>query len=244
MSLLGTHPSTVAAPAADQAAEYASAWRTFLALDRAAPHSRDWARWANGRGPHLLLLARVTDPGAVAAVRLAQQALAGVEGVELHPISFLHVSIQSLGFQARPGLAPEPGEVAPDELPCAIERLGRVLARLTPFPVALGAPNAFHSSVLLETHSGGHLLALRRALRSAEPLARRVDPHEGFLFHLTLGYFEECVRLDAVRAALRPLRSRPPTLFTVDALDLVALPTDQRVAYPPLEPIAHLPLGG
>ena len=108
----------------------------------------------------------------------------------------------------------------------------------------LGGVNAFHSALFLETHSGGGLLRVRQALRTAlGPAIQTIDPFAGLLFHLTLGYFGDQTDARLIRAAMAPWREREVARWTVERIDLVQVPTDQRVAYPALESIASFPLG-
>jgi hypothetical protein len=208
----------------DQAAEYASAWATFEALEQASPHRADWRQWAAGRGQHTLLMAIVRDDASVQAIGAVQRRLAGVDGLELHEPHFFHITLQSCGFN---------NALALDE-----ERIEAALRGLPSFEVRLGAVNAFHSAVFLETHSDRRLLGLRQTLRATiGPGLDAIDPYPAFLFHLTLGYLSHAVRLDAVRAAIRPLRALHTGRITIDRVDLVQVPTDQQIAFPALEPL-------
>jgi 2'-5' RNA ligase len=213
----------------DQADEYAAVWGAFQDLGVLADHRAGWAGWANGRTPHRLLMALIHQPEARAAVARVQRSLQHVPGVELHPPEFLHISIQSLGFEH---------DVQADlgTLAAALSGVGRV-------PLLLGAPNAFQSAVFLEVHSAGRLRQLRRDVRDAlGPPLTRLDPYPGMLFHLTVGYFGPRAEARTVRAALRAVRGPAAVWTSVDELSLVELPTDQRVAYPALRAVATFPL--
>jgi hypothetical protein len=215
----------------DQAAEYASAWATFEGLERASPHRADWRDWAAGRGRHTLLMALVRDVDSVRAIGGVQRCLAGIDGLVLHQRHFFHISLQSCGFN--------------DSLKFDSERIDSALRDVSSFEVELGGVNAFHSAVFLETHSGGRLLALRRALRAAIGAGLdEIDPYPGFLFHLTLGYLSDSAPLETVRNAIRLLRTRHVARILVDRVDLVQVPTDQQIAFPPLEPIRSFRLAG
>jgi len=214
----------------DQAAEYASAWASFSALEHVAPHRADWATWAAGRRWHALFMALVREPGVVAAIAEVQARLQGVPGLELHARHFFHISIQSCGFD--------------DAVPIDAERVAAALAELEDVDVVLGGVNAFHSAVFLETHSAGGLLQVRHALRGAlgEPIAA-VDPYPGFLFHLTLGYLGPACDVPGLRAQIAQLRGHETAHLRIATIDLVQVPTDQRVAFPDLEPISSFALG-
>jgi len=214
----------------DQAAEYASAWTSFGALERVAAHRADWAAWAAGRRSHTLLMVRVQEPRLVSAIGDVQRRLAVVPGVELHARHFFHVSIQACGFD--------------DALAVDVEAVTAALAVVPSFEVRLGGVNVFHSAVFLETHSGGGLLAVRRAVRAAlGPPLEAIDPYPGFLFHLTLGYLGVEADPRQVQLALEPLRECEVGRMRIERVDLVQVPTDQRGPFPELEPVASFALG-
>jgi hypothetical protein len=119
-----------------------------------------------------------------------------------------------------------------------------VLARVPAFSIQLRAASAFRSAAFLEVHSNGRLLDLRTVVRRAGgPRLQHVDPFAGLLFHLTLGYFDAHVDVAAVRERLRSLRANGSITLPADELALVEVPTDQREAYPLLEPVRRFRLG-
>ena len=214
----------------DQRAEYAAAWAEFSHLPAVAPHRADWAAWAAGRGRHTLFMVLVRDPLVVRAISSVQQRLSGLAGLELHADHFFHISVQSCGFD--------------DALTVDYDRVRAALARVASFDVVLGGANAFHSAVFVETHSGGKLLELRGALRAAlGPGVHEIDPYAGFLFHLTIGYMTSDADADKVRQVLLPLREAEVARLLVQSVELVEVPTDQRVPFPRLEPTATFRLG-
>jgi hypothetical protein len=87
------------------------------------------------------------------------------------------------------------------------------------------------------------LLSVRAALRRAlGPAVHDIDPHAGFLFHLTLGYLDERASLAKVRQAIRPLRARDTVRVWIDRVDLIQVPTDQQVPFPELAPLRSFAL--
>jgi len=214
----------------DQAAEYAAAWAEFERLEQVAPHRADWARWAGGRGSHTLFMGLVTDAGAVEAIANVQARLGQMSGLETHAQHFFHISVQTCGFG--------------HELAVDVERVATAVRKLEPFEVMLGGVNAFHSAVFLETHSGGKLLATRQALRDAlGPELHGIDPHRGFLFHLTIGYLSGDADVRTVRERIVELRDIETARVRIDEVALVEVPTDQRVPFPRLEPLRTFALG-
>ncbi len=214
----------------DQANDYDMAWRTFQSLERLAAHRDDWATWAAGRGTHTLLMAVLDDPNALARIREVQQTFDGLQGVELHAPHFLHISLQTCGFG--------------DELAVDLQRLQCAVAAVPRFDVVLGGVNAFHSALVLETHSGGRLLELRQALRSAlGPALRAIDPYEGFLFHLTIAYFGRGAAVGTILERAAELRRQEIARVCVRDVSLVRLPTDQQTPFPMLDCVARMPLG-
>ncbi len=170
------------------------------------------------------------DPEAVAAVAAVQRELHGLAGLELHAEHFLHISVQSCGFD--------------DALSIDAQRVQAALDGLAPFDVVLGGVNAFHSAVFVEAHSGGRLLALRTALRETlGPAIAAIDEHPGLLFHLTIGYLTPDADVGQVRQAIAPLRHIETARVAISSLELVDVPTDQRVPFPRLAPTATFRLG-
>jgi len=120
-----------------------------------------------------------------------------------------------------------------------------VLAEVPAFEIELGGVNAFESAVFVEVHSRGRLFELRQHIRRVGGQAlTRLDPLPGYLFHLTLGYFDRTASVARVREAIQPLRQRMTARVRVDEVVLVELPTDQRVAYPQFEPLRRFPMHG
>lgn len=212
----------------DQADQYAAAWAEFERLERVATHRADWAQWAAGRRQHTLFMVRL-DGAARSAVDDVHQRLRGMRGLELHEPHFLHISVQSCGFD--------------DALTVDHDRIAAEVGAQTAFEVHLGGLNAFHSAVFLEVHSGGRLLGLRHALRAAlGPALETIDPYPGLLFHLTLGYLSAGADVRTLREAIRLLRTADYGRVRVDRVDLVSVPTDQRVPFPELESISSFAL--
>lgn len=212
-------------------AEYRRAWQNFEHLERPSAHRVDWAAWAAGHQHHRLFAILPREATVLEAIELAQQSLRHLVGVELHPPEFFHVTLQTLGFD--------------EQLRYSAEALDRLLAREPAFEIELGGVNAFESAVFLEVHSRRRLFELRQLIRrvGGQPLAR-LDPLSGYLFHLTLGYFDTTASVAKVREAIRPLRQQRTARLRVDEVALVELPTNQRVAYPPFKPLRRFPLRG
>jgi 2'-5' RNA ligase len=209
---------------------YDRAWKTFRGLRRLAPHRADWGEWAGSRAFHLLALAPVQGVD----MRQVQDALRHLPGVELHPPEFLHITIQSLGFPDRP-----------DSIGCVLGALEEQITQLPAFDLELGGLNALHSCTFLEVRPTAALMALRTAVRRGVGDAiTALDPYPDYLFHLTVGYFDAGASVEKLVAAIEPLRTHAAGTLHVAAVDVVALPTDQRVAFPPLDPIARFNLTG
>jgi hypothetical protein len=87
------------------------------------------------------------------------------------------------------------------------------------------------------------LSALRGAVRRAFGDAiHQIDPYPDYLFHLTVGYFEAAASIESLVAAIEPLRAHSAGTLHVNAVDLVALPTDQVQRFPALDPLARFKL--
>jgi 2'-5' RNA ligase len=207
---------------------YDRAWQTFRGLERPAPHRADWGEWAGSRAFHLLVLLQAHG----IELQHVQDALRQLPGVELHPSAFLHITIQSLGFTDRL-----------DSVGDVFGALEKPLTQLPAFDLELGGLNALHSCAFLEVRPTHTLLALRTAVRHALGDAiQAIDPHPDYLFHLTVGYFDAAASIESLVAAIGPLRTHSAGRLHVNAVDLVALPTDQRIPFPPLDSLARFNL--
>ena len=124
-------------------------------------------------------------------------------------------------------------------------RDGQLLAQYTQAESdgTLGGLNALHSCAFLEVRPTTNLLVLRSAVRRGVGDAiLAMDPYPDYLFHLTVGYFEAGASIETLVTAIEPLRTQSAGTLRVSTVDLVALPTDQRIAFPPLDPIARFTL--
>ena len=217
---------------------YERAWEAFRRLSRPADHRRDWGHWAAGHDLHLLVLAPVAGAASRASITRVQGALRNLAGVEIHPPEFLHITLQSLGFVSRAELQPSDGLRR-----LALELAPRI-AQINPFEVMLGGVNALHSCAFLEVRPSAGLRALRHAVRAAAGAGiQELDPYPDYLFHLTIGYFGQRASMHTLVPAIARLRGHAAGRLLVDRVDLVALPTDQAVPFPPLAPVARFKLG-
>jgi 2'-5' RNA ligase len=224
-------------PAVDEDAVYGQVWERFRQLRRPAAHRADWAAWASGGPVHVVLVAPVSCAGTREYVRGAQRRLKEVRGVELHPPEFLHITVQSLGF------ADWTGGGGSESVQQLIPVLSENLARVRAFDLVLGGLNAFESCVFLEVRPSAGLSRVRAAIRQAlGPQMQRIDPYPEYLFHLTVGYFGANASTSEIVRAVEPLRHDRGGRMSVNSIDLVGLPTDQQLAYPPLAPIARFEL--
>jgi 2'-5' RNA ligase len=157
--------------------------------------------------------------------------------VELHPVGFLHITLQSLGFSGHHGVFRR-GTLAQ-----LIASLRSRLAEFPAFDISLGGLNAFQSAAFLEVRPTIGLAALRTVIRDTLGASiRRIDPYSTYLFHLTVGYFSAEASTSSVTEALEPFRGTRGGTMRVDTVDLVVLPTDQRRPFPPLQPVARFHL--
>jgi 2'-5' RNA ligase len=211
---------------------FGRAWETFGGLSHPAQHRVDWGAWAANHDFHLLVLVPIESAETRACARQVQDSLGHLPGVELHPAEFLHITIQSLGFLDRA-----------DPIASLVAALEKQIARVNAFDVRLGGLNALHSCAFLEVRPSTGLSALRTAVRRAVGDAiHEIDPYPDYLFHLTVGYFGAGASIDSLVAAIEPLRDHSAGTLHVNAVDLVALPTDQVQPFPPLEPLARFTL--
>jgi hypothetical protein len=82
----------------DQGEAYRRVWQTFRTFARVADGRHDDAAWRGHGGVFAVCVARVPAPVLEPALSECRAALGRFPFVRLHPDSFLHISLQELGF--------------------------------------------------------------------------------------------------------------------------------------------------
>jgi 2'-5' RNA ligase len=172
------------------------------------------------------------QPAVHGLVKEFQDRLAGLDGLDLVPAEWLHMTTQIVGFADVIG----PAEL--DEMTAAAaERLGRV----DPVTVRLGEVSLFSAAVVLRTRPPRALHPVREAIRAAiaqTVAAHQLDDQPEWTPHLSLAYSNGDVPTAPIIAALA---ERPePASMTVRGAQLVAQVRDGHLYR--WEPLAAVPL--
>jgi hypothetical protein len=162
-----------------------------------------------------------------------QARLAGLDGIDLVPGRWLHLTTQDVGFT----------DAVSDADLAAITGAASVrLAAIEPVPVTIGPARLVSEGILCWGEPGGALTPMREAIRAAivdvwGPL--RVPDGPGWAPHVSIAYGNADGPDGAFEAALDG--EGTVAAMTVDAVTLIRLGRDQRVYE--WEALAGVPLG-
>ncbi|WP_299262578.1 2'-5' RNA ligase family protein [Halorientalis sp.] len=167
-------------------------------------------------GRQLVLLADVVDD----AVRPAHDRIAGelddFDCLTPSPFETLHLTIKLFNVPAEATDVDDP----------AVNRIGEAISGVvedtSPFEVTFTRFNLFPDVVYAEVDAAGRLDAMNRRLCAQPEIAELDRDAEGFIPHLTLGYFTNSTDYHALVTSLETDREVPLPGLTVDELALVA----------------------
>jgi hypothetical protein len=163
----------------------------------------------------------------------AGERLAGLDGLDLVPGGWLHLTTQGVGFA---------DEVSEADLAAITSAAGARLAGLAPVPVALAPPRVASEGVACWVGPDGALTPARDALRDAISDVwgpARVPEGPEWSPHVSIAYASADGPEDPFEAAVGGLGGAQAT---VHAMELIRLGRDRRVYE--WETVARLPLGG
>jgi 2'-5' RNA ligase len=163
----------------------------------------------------------------------ARQRLAGLDGLDLVPGQWLHLTTQGVGFT---------DEVSDDDLDAIISAARARLAGLALVAVTLTPPQVASEGIACHVGPDGVLTPARDALRGAIGDVwgpERVPEGSDWSPHVSIAYASADSSGDAFAAALDGL---PGASVIVHAMDLIRLGRDQRIYE--WETVERLPLGG
>ncbi|HEV7899971.1 MAG TPA: 2'-5' RNA ligase family protein [Planosporangium sp.] len=224
------------AGAPEVAGYIAADWRRYQALDQIVNH---WNRpgWVDGRHSyHWLLTFEQASELRVLAARCQAQ-LQELPGLDLVPLSSLHVTLQRVGFT---------DQIAPAEVH-AIAEAGRVrCAALTPLVLRIGplagSAGAVRFSVGPHAPVGHVLNAVRAAVADVRGDGTLPDSDGNFIPHVSIAYSNADAPSAPVIQRVAALRSLGSVAARIDAVRLVEL---RRVGHSyAWEPVARVRLGG
>jgi hypothetical protein len=187
--------------------------------------------WEPGRRFYTFHFTFAGQPGVQEMAAQARERLAGMDGLDLVPGQWLHLTTQGIGFA---------DEVSDADLTAITSAAGPRLAAVQPAALTIGPPQAASEGVACLVRPDGALSPARDALRAAIAdvwgQARVPDPPE-WTPHVSIAYASAGGPGDAFDAALSGVTA---ATATVRAVDLIRLGRDQRVYE--WETITSLPL--
>jgi len=206
----------------DLVSSFEDAWARFQTLG--ALHvdgdtlDQDWSR---GRAQYLTFLVRIEDAAACDHLARVGDRLRAIDGVELYPDWYWHVTVRGVGFQVIKRAQHD------DVLRQDVSRLAGaargVLAREAAYDAQLGLANAFPTVVFVELLDAGRTRDLNLALAQGLPQAPAYpfDP-VAFLPHISLARFRSNDGLAALKETLAALREEGPgPSFSVRRVELI-----------------------
>ena len=238
----------VTLPGKSLAAQFDGLWQRFSQLaytsDTLNTWSIRWRRWLTPISASFII--PIADSTISRYLIEAQQPLAPYMTYTPQPAEKLHITLRLVGY-VRAGLM-LPDTWTRSELHALANHARTLFAKFPPFEVRVGPINAFPNVAIAEVHDEGQLRLLETAIGELIPKARRTRRPYPLIPHVTLGYFGRRPAAPIIEA-LRPLRSLPPMLLTVDRVALTlyyrrggSYPTKYLLRHSVEEVIATLPL--
>ncbi|MFF4602720.1 2'-5' RNA ligase family protein [Streptomyces sp. NPDC001339] len=158
-------------------------------------------------------------------------ALADVNGLDLVPDSWLHLTTQGLGFAS---------EVRKTDVQAILDAAGERLSTIPAFDLTLDCPEITPEAVRWEATPSAPPTEVRSALREAiGTVWSDVPEDDGFAPHVSIAYSNDTGPAAPVQAALDAVDSKPSTAH-VRSVELILLNRDQHMYQ--WETYARLPL--
>ena len=177
--------------------------------------------WQPGRRMYTWHVTFADVPVVQELAAAAQARLGGLDGIDLVPGRWLHLTTQDVGFT---------DEIGDADLAAITGAAGARLAALEPVPVMIGPARVASEGILCWVAPDGALTPMRDAIRAAIADVRgrqRVPGGPGWAPHVSIAYSCADGPADAFEAALDG--EDGVAAMTVDAIKLIRLGRDQRV---------------
>lgn len=217
---------------------YKQIWNAFGYYDEVADGRHDTEEWTGAPGPFAICLIRVPARVLQPSLDEIRAALSEYPFVRTHPDSFLHITLQELGFVTENPKNPD--EITPARIDEFIQGASAALVDAIPFDIRLGGANSFQDAAFLDVHDRGQCSRMHTRLR--ELAAVPSQPKYAFVPHTTIAhYIAEC-KSDGLSGGIAKWRDRRFGSFTVHEIEIVTI--DPGVPYPELVTIGSIPLNG
>ncbi|MEU4229605.1 2'-5' RNA ligase family protein [Nonomuraea sp. NPDC026600] len=161
-----------------------------------------------------------------------RQGLAKIEGLDLVPDQWLHLTMQGLGFT---------DEVDEHDVRAIVQAATRRLAAIPEFELKLDRPRITPEAIRWEATPAAPPAAVRSAIREgiAEVWASVPEPEDGFAAHVTIAYSNASGPAAPVAAALAEVNTAQASA-RIDSAELIVLGRDRQMYE--WEPFASAPL--
>ncbi|MFI9553751.1 2'-5' RNA ligase family protein [Nonomuraea endophytica] len=150
-----------------------------------------------------------------------RQRLVDVDGLDLIPDQWLHLTMQGLGFV---------DEVSEQDVRTIVDAATRRLAEIPAFELKLDRPGITPEAIRWEAEPPGPAAAVRLAIRQAiaEVWPAVPEPEEGFAAHVSIAYSNASGEAAPIDEALQAVDAAP-AVARVESAELIVLGRDNRV---------------
>ena len=215
---------------------FTARWEEFGRLELLVNHW--WWRpgWSVGRSFytwHLTFDGPASAPLHQLVGRL-HNGLAGVEGLDLIPQRWLHLTMQGLGFT---------DEVSDDDVQAITRAATKRLAAVPAFDLTLGPIEADDEATGLLVRPWTAVAAVRDGIRAAiADVWDEVPENPQFHPHVSIAYSNSDVPTGPIRERVAPLRDIEPVIIPITGAQLIRLNRDNQMYE--WETVADVLLGG
>lgn len=221
----------------EQDEAYRRIWQHLRQVTEVADGRHDTPEWRSHDGDFVLCCVRVPPDALNPELEDVRTALGKLPYTRVHPLSFLHIPVQELGF-----LADTPrhrSDITESWLEEFIGQAESPISEFSPFDISLGGINSFVDATFLDIHDNGWLSRIQGRLTDFVkiPPATRY----AYLPIVTIAHYTKVAPVGALVPTLTPWRDYRFGQFRVDSIDVVRIPTTE--PYPELNVIHRIRLG-
>ncbi|MFK0181699.1 2'-5' RNA ligase family protein [Streptomyces xanthochromogenes] len=205
----------------------------MTAADRMRNHWYWRPGWNVGRRFYTWHLTFEEQPDVHRFAAAYREALAPVDGLDLIPDRWLHLTMQGIGFV---------GEIAPSDVRAVADAATKRLAQVPAFDAAFSTPIVDPEAILVPIHPAAPVRAVRDAIRAAigEILPEVPESAADFTPHVSIGYSNATGPTQPFDTALRAAKVAPAHVRITHA-ELIVIHRDNRMYE--WESFAKVPLG-
>jgi 2'-5' RNA ligase len=195
-------------------------WHEFNQLDRLREHWYWRPGWRPGRSFYTWHLTFDGQTDLHDLVRRVQSDL-DLPGLDLVPVTGLHLTMQGLGFS---------DETDPADLDAIVSAVREQCTTIAPFPLQMGPVDPDSEGIGLLVSPWEPVIQLRDAVRDTIGTIWQTVPEnpDGSRPHVTVAYSGSDAPTEDIRTRLAELRDLPPVPVTIGQVQLIELNRDHR----------------